>query len=60
MDNDQFIEELKEKFYNKHTWYNKSGHALQDSVLSTIKAFLQKKNLIIVSKAEWDRLNTKA
>ena len=58
MDIDEFINQLKEKFYNKNTWF-KSGHALQDSVYDTIKSFLLKKNLVIISKAEYDQLKTK-
>jgi len=58
MELDQFIEKLKEKFYNKNTWF-KSGSALQDSVCDTIKSFILKKNLIIISKAEYDQLKTK-
>ncbi len=54
METDKFIEELKEKFYNKGTWF-KGGHALQESVLATIKSFLIKKNLVIISKSELDK-----
>ena len=55
METDKFIEELQEKFYNKNTWY-KSGHALQDSVMSTIKSFIIKKNLVLIPKVELDKM----
>lgn len=58
MEHDEFIRELKEKFFRKGTWF-KCGSVIEQSVLETIKALLLKKNLIIVSKVEWDRLNTK-
>lgn len=59
MTNDEFIEQLKERFYNKNTWF-KPSYALQDAVLDTIKSFLQKKNLVIISKAELSKLENKA
>lgn len=58
METDEFINQLKEKFYNKNTWL-KSGSALENSVYDTIKSFLLKKNLVIISKAEYDQLKTK-
>lgn len=55
MEIDTFITELQDKFYYKNTWL-KSGHALQESVMTTIKSFLIKKNLVLISKSELDRM----
>ena len=58
MEIDEFINELKEKFYNKNTFLKRALDCEQ-SVLNTIKSFLLKKNLVIISKAEYDQLKTK-
>lgn len=58
MSNEEFLEQLKEKFYNKGTWF-KPSYAIQDAVLDTIKSLLQKKNLIIITKAELTELKNK-
>ena len=60
MEHDEFIDELKEKFWNKGTFFKKHGHALEDSILSTIKSYLLKKNLVIISKTELAKLENKA
>lgn len=57
MELDQLLKELKEKFYNKNTFL-KSAHACEESVLQTIKSLFLKKNLIIVSKVEYEELIT--
>jgi hypothetical protein len=51
----EFIEELKHVFYhkNKLMQFDKSQ---QDIMFDTIKAFLQKKQLVVVSRVEYDRL----
>ncbi len=49
----QFIDELKERFLNKGVWM--TGREI-DSFFDTIKAFLQKKNLVVVSKIEYEFL----
>ena len=52
---EEFVKELKEHFWNK----NKSfllNRRETESLLDTIKAYLQKKNLVIVSKVEYERL----
>lgn len=59
MEIDKFMEELKEKFRNKNTWSKKSDYALQDSVYDTIRSFFTKKNLVIITKAEYDHLKAK-
>lgn len=55
MDNDEFIRELKEKFQNKGIYF-KPAFALENSIFDTIKAYLLKKNLVIISKSELDKL----
>jgi len=59
MEHDEFISQLKEKFYNKNTWL-KPSYALQDAVLDTIKSFLLKKNLVIISRSDLSKLENKA
>jgi hypothetical protein len=51
----EFIEELKHVFYhkNKLMQFDKSQ---QDIMFDTIKAFLQKKQLVVVSRVEHERL----
>jgi len=49
----QFIDELKERFLTKGVWM--TGREI-DSFFDIIKAFLQKKNLIVVSKIEYESL----
>lgn len=56
MDNDEFLKELNERFYNKNTFLKPRGSAIRDSVLDTIKSLLSKKNLVIISKSELDKL----
>ena len=55
MELNKILEELKERFYRNKTFF-KSTHACEESVLQTIKAFFIKKNLIVVSKVEYDTL----
>lgn len=55
MELNKLLQELKERFWRNNTFF-KSAHACEESVLQTIKAFFIKKNLIIVSKAEYDAL----
>ena len=51
----EFVDELKERFYhtNKLVRFTLSERSV---IFDTIKAFLQKKNLVVVSKVEYDRL----
>lgn len=49
----EFINELKERFLTKGVWMK--GRET-NSFFDTIKAFLQKKNLIVVSKVEYESL----
>jgi len=49
----EFINELKERFSTKGVWM--TGRET-NSFFETIKAFLQKKNLIVVSKVEYESL----
>jgi hypothetical protein len=58
MDTDQFISELKEKFYNKNTFFKRASDCEQ-SVLNTIKSYMLKKNLVLISKAEYEQLKTR-
>jgi hypothetical protein len=51
----QFIEELKETFYHKNKLLRFSL-SQQNTIFDTIKAFLQKKNLVVVSKVEYEKL----
>lgn len=53
MNPQEFIDELKERFFEKGVWMTQSQ---RDSHFDTIKAFLQKKNLIVVSKVEYEKL----
>jgi hypothetical protein len=58
MDIDYFLKELKDKFFQNGTFF-KRGNAAQESCLNVIKSYLLKKNLVIVSKVEWDKLKNK-
>lgn len=51
----QFIDELKERFFEKNLWMTMTGRQ-SDSFFDTIKAFLQKKNLVVVSRVEYESL----
>ena len=51
----QFIDKLKEHFFQKNAWAWMTGRQ-SDSFFDTIKAFLQKKNLVVVSKVEYESL----
>jgi hypothetical protein len=51
----EFVTELKERFYHTNKLLQFSLKQ-QDVILDTIKAFLLKKNLVVVSKVEYDRL----
>ncbi len=55
MELNKLLEELKERFYRNNTFF-KSSHACEESVLQTIKSYFIKKNLIVVSKVEYDAL----
>jgi hypothetical protein len=55
MEHDKFIEELDIQLWNKGTLF-KSGSALKESLFAVIKNYLLKKNLIIVSRAEYEKL----
>lgn len=55
MNPQEFVNELKEVFWNKNKLLQFNSRQ-QDSIFDTIRAFLQKKNLIIVSKVEYDKL----
>lgn len=58
MEIDEFITLIGDKLYQKNTWA-KSGHALQESVMETIKGQLLKKNLVLVHKTEYEDLKTR-
>lgn len=49
----QFIDQLKERFFQKNAWM--TGRQ-SDSFFDTIKAFLQKKNLVVISRVEYESL----
>jgi hypothetical protein len=51
----EFIDDLKEYFLEKGKGFTVSQ---RDSYFDTIKAYLQKKNLVVVSKVEYQRLQT--
>ena len=52
----EFIDDLKEYFLEKGKGFTVSQ---RDSYFDTIKAYLQKKNLVVVSKVEYQRLQDK-
>lgn len=49
------IAELSEKFYNNNTFL-KPAAAARESVIQTIIAYFLKKNLVIVSRSEYESL----
>lgn len=51
---EEFVNELKELFAWKKPFL--LDYKQRDSVFDTIKAYLQKKNLIVISKVEYDNL----
>ena len=51
----EFVAELKETFYHKNKLLRFSL-SQQNTIFDTIKAFLQKKNLVLVSKVEYEKL----
>ena len=53
MNPQEFVDKLKERFSEKGVGMIQSQ---RDSYFDTIKAFLQKKNLIVVSKVEYESL----
>ena len=53
MNPQEFVDELKEVFWNKNKFTQFTSRQ-QNSIFDTIKAFLLKKNLIIVSKVEYE------
>lgn len=55
MNPQKFIENLKEHFWNKNKTHCFSP-SQKDSMFDTIKAYLQKKNLVVVSKVEYEAL----
>lgn len=58
MNNDSFLKELEERFYQNGVFLKK-GSASQKSCLNVIKSYLLKKNLVIVSKVDYERLKNK-
>lgn len=58
MNIDYFLKELEDKFFQNGTFF-KRGNLAQESCLNIIKSYLLKKNLVIVSKVEWERLKRK-
>ena len=55
MNIDYFLQELDDKFFQNGTFF-KHGNAAQESCINVIKSYFLKKNLVIVSKTEWERL----
>ena len=51
----KLIDDLSEKFWNNNT-FSKSAPAAKESVLQTIKAYFLKKDLVIVSRTEYEKL----
>lgn len=51
----EFTNELKEYFWNKNKLLQFNSSQI-DSMFDTIRAFLQKKNLVVVSKVEYEAL----
>lgn len=50
----EFTEELKELFANKKPFL--LSRSQENSVFDTILAHLQKKQLVVVSRVEWEKL----
>jgi hypothetical protein len=59
MNPQEFVDELKEVFWNKNKLRG-LNHPQINSIFDTIKAFLQKKNLVVISKVEYQALLTAA
>jgi len=59
MNPQEFTDELKEVFWNKNKLLGLNPPRI-DSIFDTIKSFLQKKNLVVVSKVEYEALLTAA
>ncbi len=51
----KLIDDLTEKFWNNNTFSKPAANA-RESVLQTIKAYFIKKDLVIVSRVEYERL----
>jgi LytS/YehU family sensor histidine kinase len=51
---EEFINELKELFELKKPFLLE--HKQRDSVFGTIKAYLQKKNLVVISYRKWSMI----
>jgi hypothetical protein len=51
----KLIDDLTQKFWNNKT-FSKPAMNARESVLQTIKAYFIKKDLVIVSRVEYDRL----
>lgn len=51
----KLIDDLSEKFWNNFT-FSKPASAARESVLQTIKAYFLKKDLVIVSRTEYEKL----
>ncbi len=52
---DKLIDDLTEKFWNNNT-FGKHPKDARESVLQTIKAYFLKKDLVIVSRVEYEQL----
>jgi hypothetical protein len=52
---DKLIDDLTQKFWNNNT-FSKPAMNARESVLQTIKAYFIKKDLVIVSRVEYERL----
>ena len=55
MNPQEFTDELKEVFWNKNKLISFNSQQIQ-SMFDTIKAFLQKKNLVVIPKIEYEAL----
>lgn len=51
----KLIDDLSEKFWNNNT-FSKPAPSARESVLQTIKAYFLKKDLVIVSRSEYEKL----
>jgi hypothetical protein len=52
---DKLIDDLTQKFWNNKT-FSKPAVNARESVLQTIKAYFIKKDLVIVSRVEYEQL----
>jgi hypothetical protein len=52
---DKLIDDLTQKFWNNNTFAKPAMNA-RESVLQTIKAYFLKKDLVIVSRVEYEQL----